>query len=237
MPDRRFAVAILLSVALHAALISFLPRSDGEKPREQRIMRVSLLAAQPQSPQSQPAPSPKPAGAPEPPRQKPKAETPKPTPATPAKPAVKPKRTPTTKEPRQGTPTAGSAATGGDELPQEGTGSTGSVEPESPGGSADGNASGSQSGAGIVDVDSLVVTKKILPDYPLISRKRRDRGTVTLLIEIENGRVSSASVERSSGHSPLDEAALRAVRGWQFDASGHGGKITARVPITFSLTK
>lgn len=113
----------------------------------------------------------------------------------------------------------------------------GGAEPDSPGGSAGGNAAASQGPFGIVDVDSLVVTKKILPDYPLISRKRKDQGTVALLIEIEDGRVSSARVERSSGHAPLDEAALRAVRGWQFDTSKYAGKITARVPITFSLTK
>lgn len=88
---------------------------------------------------------------------------------------------------------------------------------------------------GVVDVANLRVTKKVGAEYPAISRKRRDQGTVTLLVRVESGRVVSASVERGSGHKPLDEAALRAVRGWQFDTMGYGEGLTVRIPFAFTL--
>jgi protein TonB len=86
----------------------------------------------------------------------------------------------------------------------------------------------------IHDASTLKVTKKVTPDYPMISRKRREGGTVVLLIEISSGRVGSVEVERSSGHSPLDESAVKAVKGWVFDA-GHGGAILARIPFKFDI--
>jgi protein TonB len=87
----------------------------------------------------------------------------------------------------------------------------------------------------IVDVAALTVTKKIPAEYPMISRKRRDQGTVTLLATIKSGRVASVEVERSSGFSPLDEAAVRSVRGWEFNISGHGDSVVARIPFVFTL--
>jgi protein TonB len=87
----------------------------------------------------------------------------------------------------------------------------------------------------VIDVSMLSVTKKIQPQYPMISRKRRDQGTVTLLVTIKAGHVVSAKVERSSGHSPLDESAMRAVREWEFDSSGYGDSVVARIPFAFSL--
>jgi protein TonB len=69
----------------------------------------------------------------------------------------------------------------------------------------------------------------------MISRKRREQGTVVLLIRIESGRVTRVDVERSSGHKPLDESAARAVREWRFDVTGYDGAITARIPFSFTL--
>jgi protein TonB len=89
----------------------------------------------------------------------------------------------------------------------------------------------------VLDVASLKITKKISPEYPLISRKRRDQGTVILLIKISTGRVESVNIEKSSGHAPLDESAVRAVKGWQFNMSGYGNEVLARIPFSFSLTQ
>ncbi|MDR3354726.1 MAG: TonB family protein [Synergistaceae bacterium] len=87
----------------------------------------------------------------------------------------------------------------------------------------------------VVDVERLRVTKRIAPVYPMISKKRRDQGSVVLLIKIVSGRVASTEIERGSGHAPLDESAERAVKGWQFDTSGYGAEVTARVRVSFKL--
>ena len=83
-----------------------------------------------------------------------------------------------------------------------------------------------------MDVGTLVVTKKVLPDYPSFSRKRREEGTVKIIITIENGGVTKAEVEASSGYERLDASALRAVRQWRFDSPG---TVRARVPFAFRL--
>ena len=105
-------------------------------------------------------------------------------------------------------------------------------------GMGSGIGSGGGSGAaspGIVDAASLKVLKKKTPDYPMISRKRKDQGTVVLLIQIERGLVSGVEIERSSGHTALDESAANAVREWRFDATGYGDSLIARISFAFSL--
>jgi protein TonB len=87
----------------------------------------------------------------------------------------------------------------------------------------------------ILDAATLKITKKVNADYPMISRKRKEQGTVVLLIEITSGRVSAVEIEKSSGHPPLDEAAIRAVKEWRFDTSGYGDKVTARILFRFDL--
>ena len=84
----------------------------------------------------------------------------------------------------------------------------------------------------ILDVDALVITKKVLPVYPSFSRKRREEGTVILLIKVVNDAVMECGVEKSSGYPRLDEAAKRAVSGWKFSNSG---SVRARVPVSFKL--
>ena len=95
-------------------------------------------------------------------------------------------------------------------------------------------ASGGNSAArpDILDVDALVITKKVLPVYPSFSRKRREEGTVILLIKVVNDAVMECGVEKSSGYPRLDEAAKRAVSGWKFSNSG---SVRARVPVSFKL--
>ena len=102
-------------------------------------------------------------------------------------------------------------------------------------GSGTGSGSGSSGGDGngeFVNIDTLTITKKVMPDYPAFSRKRHEEGTVKILITIESGSVSEARIESSSGSERLDSSALRAVRQWRFE---HSGKVRARVPITFKL--
>jgi protein TonB len=88
----------------------------------------------------------------------------------------------------------------------------------------------------VVDGSRLRVTKKVTAEYPVISRKRRDQGTVVLLLSIRSGRVTSVEIEKSSGHSALDQSARKAVSAWEFDVAGFGDSLTARLSVVFSLT-
>lgn len=85
-----------------------------------------------------------------------------------------------------------------------------------------------------VEADSLRVIKKILPEYPAFSRKRKEEGTVKVIITIENGRVVRTELDQSSGFERLDASAMRAAGQWRFD---HSGTIRARIPFTFKLEK
>ncbi len=95
-------------------------------------------------------------------------------------------------------------------------------------------ASASGMGDTLVEVDSLQIIKKVIPEYPAFSRKRKEEGIVKIIITIDNGRVLKAEVEQSCGFARLDSSALRAVKQWLFD---HNGIVRARVPISFKLEK
>jgi len=84
----------------------------------------------------------------------------------------------------------------------------------------------------VVELNTLEVIKKVLPDYSSFSRKRKEEGTVKIIATVTDGRVVSAEVESSSGYPRLDESALRAVRQWLFKNSG---TVRVRVPVAFRL--
>lgn len=77
------------------------------------------------------------------------------------------------------------------------------------------------------------------PNYPARSRKAGERGTVVVRVLIDaTGRPSQVSVQTSSGHPLLDEAALSALRTAQFRPYVEGGvpkPISVLAPITFNL--
>lgn len=70
------------------------------------------------------------------------------------------------------------------------------------------------------------------PNYPSLSRRLKEQGTVLLRVRTDaSGAVLELRLERSSGFSRLDEAALRAVRKWRFTpVAGE-----AVLPVEFSL--
>ncbi|GHV56617.1 hypothetical protein FACS1894216_20670 [Synergistales bacterium] len=223
---RRIFIAALFSAIVHAALLLCLSGPTNAA-KSENVMRVTFAAAV--KPEQQAPPQKQ--ALPKPPAPK---ETPKPIKPAPKPKPVKPAKQITKREPvKTPAPDTTDAAdetspADPDESPQTG-GTTDGTPVVAPGG-----APSSQTPA-VVDVSSLLVTKKVTPDYPMISRKRGDHGTVVLLAEIKSGRVASVRVERSSGHPPLDDAASRAVRSWEFDVSGYGDTVTARVPFVFSL--
>ncbi|MGJ8725587.1 MAG: TonB family protein [Roseibacillus sp.] len=84
-----------------------------------------------------------------------------------------------------------------------------------------------------------VISKKI-PSYPISARKAGLQGTARITATVSaQGKVSSAYVSQSSGHTSLDKTALAAVKRWRFSPArnGLGQAVTHQVvvPIPFQL--
>ena len=79
------------------------------------------------------------------------------------------------------------------------------------------------------------------PEYPRSSLRRREEGTVLVVLEIgADGRVLAARLEESSGFPRLDEAALRGLRAWRFRPATKGGVAVAcshLQRVTFCLAR
>ena len=79
----------------------------------------------------------------------------------------------------------------------------------------------------------------IRPTYPQESKKRGEQGRVLVEVRINaRGRVDAATVVESSGFAALDAAALKAVRAAKFRPARSGGRPiadTRRMPIEFKL--
>ena len=77
------------------------------------------------------------------------------------------------------------------------------------------------------------------PIYPARSRKAGEQGSVMVRVFVDAaGRPAQVTLETSSGHAALDEAALSAVRAAQFRPYSEGGvakTVWVRVPINFVL--
>jgi periplasmic protein TonB len=82
-------------------------------------------------------------------------------------------------------------------------------------------------------------SKNPRPPYPRMAQRQEWEGTVTLRVQVlPSGRPGVAQVQKSAGHSVLDEAALDAVKGWSFVPATQGGRPVAgwvTVPIAFQL--
>jgi protein TonB len=77
------------------------------------------------------------------------------------------------------------------------------------------------------------------PAYPRRALRRGWQGTVWLLLEVDaDGRPTTVTLDRTSGHADLDEAALAAARAWRLTPALEGATPVAgalRVPVTFRL--
>jgi len=77
------------------------------------------------------------------------------------------------------------------------------------------------------------------PAYPMSARRMGEQGKVLLKVLVsEDGKASTVQVDRSSGHSKLDEAAVEAVKKWSFVPAKRSNKPMSAyvlVPINFSL--
>ena len=77
------------------------------------------------------------------------------------------------------------------------------------------------------------------PKYPAESRKLREQGVVLLKVSVTSeGRAGDVQLQRSSGFARLDQAALNAVRHWEFSPARVGLTAVAsavEVPVRFGL--
>lgn len=78
------------------------------------------------------------------------------------------------------------------------------------------------------------------PEYPPVSRRLGEQGTLTLKIAItEQGAVSDAKLESSSGFARLDDAAMQWVKEhWRYRPAMQGGKAVPSITlamVTFKL--
>ncbi len=93
--------------------------------------------------------------------------------------------------------------------------------------------------APIGSLQELKATSRVEPVYPAASRRAGEEGSVILRIFVDpTGRPQQVLVDRSSGHSRLDDAAMKAVKRWRFQpASSGSGPLGSwsRVTITFRL--
>ena len=89
------------------------------------------------------------------------------------------------------------------------------------------------------DVLALVYEKNPPPAYPSRARTAREEGLVIIGVLVNaRGCVEHAQVKESSGHSLLDDAALRAVQGWRFRSKEGIMSATStyvEIPIRFQL--
>lgn len=97
--------------------------------------------------------------------------------------------------------------------------------------------------SGPITVNNLAVRliSATPPRYPLESRRKREVGTVALLVLVgEDGRVEDISISQSSGFERLDRAALDAVQRWRWSPTMINGQAVrvrglVRIPVELRL--
>lgn len=78
-----------------------------------------------------------------------------------------------------------------------------------------------------------------LPEYPLVAKRRGEVGKVMVLVQVTtDGNPARVTIDKSSGSTALDNAALRAVSRWKFIPGRDGNQpVQAEVivPVNFTL--
>lgn len=78
------------------------------------------------------------------------------------------------------------------------------------------------------------------PEYPALAQDRGLQGQVILKVQVlASGRAAAVTVDKSSGHKILDDAAVKVVQGWTFDPAKRGQTPIdgwVKVPLSFKLS-
>lgn len=77
------------------------------------------------------------------------------------------------------------------------------------------------------------------PTYPMVARRMGLQGRVVLNVEVlASGMCGEINIQKSSGYTMLDNAALQTVKSWRFVPARQGGHAVDKwfmIPIQFSL--
>lgn len=91
----------------------------------------------------------------------------------------------------------------------------------------------------LIAATALRYVKEPPQDYPLLSRRAREQGVVTLRITVDaSGHLKDATVHKSSGFERLDQAALQSIRKALFSPYMENGKaidVQALAAFDYSL--
>ncbi|SAK65605.1 TonB-like protein [Caballeronia fortuita] len=221
----RVIAACVAVVVIHAALLGVaLTTRNAPLPRpiEAKSITAQLISETPQ-----PAPQPVAVETPPPPKPVPQP-VPKPQPKPKVKPKVEPKPTPmpVTEAPSQIAAPA--------------------PEPTPPAPPAPPQPAPAAPAIGKPSMD-LAAPKNVAhlscniaqPDYPAMSKRRGETGTAVIRLTVGlSGKIENVTLQKSSGSSRLDDAALDAVRGSAcspYKENGEAIRATATVPFVFSL--
>jgi len=78
------------------------------------------------------------------------------------------------------------------------------------------------------------------PEYPSLAQDRGLQGQVILKVRVlASGKPEAVTVDKSSGHKILDDAAIKAVTAWSFDPAKRGQTPIdgwVKVPLNFKLS-
>ncbi|WP_204137995.1 TonB family protein [Halomicronema sp. CCY15110] len=70
------------------------------------------------------------------------------------------------------------------------------------------------------------------PAYPSAALDAGSEGQPVVNVQFSaNGHVIGVTLEQSSGHAELDQAALAALQSWQFATGGQGGSVSVEIPF------
>ncbi|VCU69950.1 transport protein TonB [Pigmentiphaga humi] len=229
------AAVVILHAAVVGAILIVKSEPQPVKPVETVEVRFVEIAPQVQVAAAPPAPTP-PAPKPEPP----KPEPPKPKPQPKPKPKPPPKPVPAPPEPAPPSETAIS-----DPVPEpEPAPAPAPASSAQASGKPDASERTASPQAPVSSEPKLVGRIEYLgdppmPDYPRTSKRLGEQGKVLVRLLINtSGRVDQASLEKSSGFSRLDDAALEAARRGRFKPYTENGVAIAAiaiVPFDFTL--
>ncbi|MFM0321196.1 energy transducer TonB [Caballeronia glebae] len=220
----RVIAACVAVLAIHAALLGValtMRNAPLPRPIEAKSITAQLISETPQ-----PAPQPVAVETPPPPKPVPKP-VPKPQPTPKVKPKIEPKPTPmpVTEAPSQIAAPAPEPTPPAPPQP--------APPPAAP---AIGKPSMDLAAPKNVAHLSCNIAQ---PDYPAMAKRRGETGTAVIRLTVGlSGKIENATLQKSSGSSRLDDAALEAVRGSAcspYKENGEAIRASATVPFVFSL--
>jgi periplasmic protein TonB len=219
----RVIAACVAVVVIHAALLGFALTMRNQplpRPIEAKSITALLISETPQPVAVETPPPPKPVPQP----------VPKPLPKPKVKPKIEPKPTPmpVTEAPSQIAAPAPEPTPPAPPQP--------APPPAAPAAPAIGKPSMDLAAPKNVAHLSCNIAQ---PDYPAMSKRRGETGTAVIRLTVGlTGKIENVALQKSSGSSRLDDAALEAVRGSAcspYKENGEAIRATATVPFVFSL--